>query len=484
MKSIRFIILLLFLSFDRQVLAQNTLTSNGAQITLTTGSSLHVNGDSHFLAGSTFTSAGSFSTSGTIQTDPTLTDFVIETLDLNGTSTQTIEGSSTILVKNVVVDNASGIILKSPLKVDNHVLFTKGTINTASASAALILTNNATITGASDQSHVAGHIQREGIGTFSYPVGNGNKLQPITVNLDENSSGFRVKYFDSNAGTATFSTSGASHIALESYNTQEYWDLTPIGTASGTVTIFWDATNNAPITTSENQAVFKVAHKTISGWQNEGSALVTGDLNSGSVTSRSISSWSPFTLGAVPEASLPVTLIDFRARLVENQMMITWTTTQETNASHFELERSLDARHYEVIGKINAIGNSVSTAPYLYVDASFPSSVEMIYYRLRAVDADGSFSHSQSVSVKTPNLGYLSSVYPNPVRRDEAVIVASNTQVDQITVYNLLGSKASIKTKRLDAKRIEINPASLGSGVYFIRVDSDNTIIHHRLVVH
>lgn len=69
-------------------------------------------------------------------------------------------------------------------------------------------------------------------------------------------------------------SSGASAIALEAYNSQEYRDLSPIAAASGKGTITRDPVNNSNITSSVYTNVFKLAHKTVSGWMNSGSSAV------------------------------------------------------------------------------------------------------------------------------------------------------------------------------------------------------------------
>ena len=477
------IVLALFLSLGGLASAQNALTSNSAKITITNGSSLRVNGGTHLLSGSEFKNNGSFSSTGKLTTDQTMVAPSLGTLTFDGTSIQTIDGSGIFLAKDVVINNPGGLLLNRPLKVDGNIVLTTGIINTSSSLSPLILTENATVNGASDNSHVYGYVQKEGVGLFNYPVGSGSKYQPIVIDLNANSTGFQVKYFSGDAGSAMFATTGASDVPLQNYNKQEYWDLNPIGTAAGRVTIFWDETNNASITTSENLNVFKVAHKTSSGWQNEGSSHVTGIIGNGSVTSENISNWSPFTLGVISETALPVTLVDFRARFIENKIMVEWHTTQEENASYFEVEKSTDARHFKTIGKVSAAGNSASLLCYSHIDNSLSASGGIIYYRLRSVDADGSFSYSRAVSVKIPDNGVMSSVYPNPVLKKEMLTVESSTTADQITVYNVLGRKSLAPIRRLSARKIEINTSALSEGIYLIRLDMADKTVYHRLIV-
>jgi len=484
MNNISFLIIFaLWFSVAGQARAQNALTINSVKITITTGSTLRVKGGTRLLSGSEFNNNGSFSSSGKLTTDQTMATASLGTLTFDGTTTQTIDGSGTFLAKNVVVNNPGGLMLNSPLKVDGNILLTNGIVKSASPSSPLILTEGATVTGASDNSHVSGYVQKDGVGAFNYPVGSGSKLQPVTVNLDANGNGFRVKYFSGDAGSASFATTGGSNTPLQNYNKQEYWDLTPVSQAAGRVTIFWDETNNASITTSQNRDVFKVAHKTVSGWLNEGSSLATGAIGNGSVTSQTVSTWSPFTLGAISEAALPVTLVAFSARLVEKQILIEWNTAQESNASHFEVEKSSDGRHFSLIGKVDAAGNSTSLARYAHWDDNIIASSRIFYYRLRSVDRDGSFSYSRITSVKIPDQNFISSVYPNPVLKKEMIIVESSSDADQVTVYNLLGTKSPATTRRLSAGRIEINTSQLTNGIYLIRLDAANKTVYHRLIV-
>ncbi|HEV7380836.1 MAG TPA: T9SS type A sorting domain-containing protein [Dyadobacter sp.] len=472
--------ILLFL--NRQARAQHALTSNGAKITISNGGTLDVKGDTYLGSGSVFKNDGSFSSSGKLTTDQTMVAGSLGTITFDGSSTQTVDGTGTFLAKNVVVNNPAGLMLNSPLQVDGNILLTNGIISTSSSSA-LILTESATVTGPSDISHVNGYVQKQGIGTFSYPVGNGSKIQAIVVELDANNSGFLVKYFTGDAGAAGFGTTGASKIALESYNAQEYWDLKPVSTAAGRVTVSWDETNNGSITTSENINVFKVAHKTSSGWLNEGSLLVSGTVGNGSVTSQTVSSWSPFTLGAISEAALPVTLADFGARLIENHILVQWHTTQESNASHFEVERSSDARNFNLIGKVDAAGTSAALARYSHFDNNLPASSAILYYRLRSVDTDGSYSYSRIISVEISGQNFISSVYPNPVLKTENIVVESNTNADRVTVYNILGTKSAVTTRHLSAGKIEINTSQLANGIYLIRLDAADKTVYHRLIV-
>ncbi len=113
---------------------------------------------------------------------------------------------------------------------------------------------------------------------------------------------------------------------------------------------------------------------------------------------------------------LPVKLISFGASQVNNTIHITWASSEEMNAHHFEIEKSLDGNLFESIGTVPASGNSSSILKYSYSDPMIGSN-NILYYRLRMVDLDGKYTYS-SVSVVRISPRESESrliTYPNPV---------------------------------------------------------------------
>lgn len=454
------------------------LYNNGAAIEIKSGTAVQINGNLSNQSGN-LKNDGSLVVKGNISNNQIFTTYSAGTMTLNGSAAQTFSGTSPLFVKNLVVKNGNGVTLSNALAVDGTVSFTNGILSATTASAPLVLTENATYNGVSNTSHVHGYVQKRGTGTFQFPVGDGVRYQPRDINLTTNSGGINVRYFGSDAGTATFSNGGASSIALNAYNNQEYWDINPVGTASGTVTLYWDNYKNPSITTSSNVNVFKLAHKTTSEWLNEGSSSTTGTVTAGSVTSQVVSSWSPFTLGAIPESALPVTLISFTAREVEKEALLQWTTTSETNASHFEVERSTDARNFEKIAAVEAAGNSSSAHNYAFTDIKFSSLATQVYYRLRSVDRDGTFSLTRTVSINKADNRLSANIYPNPVEKTSPVTLEANTPSGKITVWNSSGTEVS--ATRLVNGKAQLNVSRLSAGMYIIQLETDKGNINKKL---
>ncbi|MBL0359207.1 MAG: T9SS type A sorting domain-containing protein [Chitinophagaceae bacterium] len=114
-------------------------------------------------------------------------------------------------------------------------------------------------------------------------------------------------------------------------------------------------------------------------------------------------------------AVLPVKMTSFKAVVANNNAQIKWTTENEINNSHYEIERSNDAVHFTTKGRVNGSGTSSLSRSYSFTDP-LSAAPAIVYYRLKIVDIDGRFSYSTIVALRTNGLlgtGNFS-VYPNP----------------------------------------------------------------------
>lgn len=96
---------------------------------------------------------------------------------------------------------------------------------------------------------------------------------------------------------------------------------------------------------------------------------------------------------------LPVGLKNFNVQLNGNEVDVYWETESELNSDRFEIERSENGDHFVTIGSTPAKGNSAQTQFYHYPD--FHPLKGISYYRLKAVDLNGSKRYSPTMSVKS-----------------------------------------------------------------------------------
>lgn len=261
------IVALAALSAHAQVLTAfipnpKVLYNNGATLTLTTGGTMQVNGNAQFQSGGILSNDGAIALTGNITNNQTMSAANAGALIFNGTAAQTLSGSGTYFAKDVLVNNANGVTLSAPLKIDGVCSFSSGIVTAATTANAIVFTTNASVSSsnaANDVSHINGFVVKEGAGSFAFPVGDGTKYQTVAVDATANATGIRVKYNATDAGAGAFTTGGAEPTALASYNTNEYWDITPLSSAMGAVTIFWDGYQDAYSNPTTER---KVAHLT------------------------------------------------------------------------------------------------------------------------------------------------------------------------------------------------------------------------------
>ncbi|WP_375434045.1 Ig-like domain-containing protein [uncultured Hymenobacter sp.] len=180
-----------------------------------------------------------------------------------------------------------------------------------------------------------------------------------------------------------------------------------------------------------------------------------------------------FVVGARP---LPVTLISFEAVAKGRDAQLSWATATEKNNVGFEVERSIDGRHFEKIGMVDGRGNSTSRQQYSFVDAKAAAVAPMLYYRLKQLDLDGSTNYTpiQVVSFNPTKGVFELTLHPNPASSELHLTLTAPLQKGQVTVYSAIGSL--IMTKTLDgALGTTLDVSGLPKGTYVLKVIGENS---------
>lgn len=227
--------------------------------------------------------------------------------NFKGTTAQNVTSDSALIAKNIFFNNPAGFLLdvKNDVKVTNTANFVRGIVQTINTTK-MRFGSSAIHTGASDTGHVKGIVAKEGLGSFSFPVGTGLRHQEVTVNSTSNPTSIDIEYKSGDAGSGLFGISGAQATPLQSYNNLEYWKFTS-GGAQGDVTLRHDAFNALSISTLSD---VRVGRQTSPGpvWSNQG-GTATGNNSDATVQSLSSTLDGNFTLGIVKK-DISVTVIN------------------------------------------------------------------------------------------------------------------------------------------------------------------------------
>lgn len=442
--------------------AQDVLYNNDNILHVNTGCIVQVNGNLTNKSGSTFTVNGSVTVTGNSTNDEVMTAPNDGTLVFNGTTAQSLNGAATYFSKNVLINNAAGVTLNTPLKVDGIVTFTNGMVTAAGTTTPLIFTANGTPASAADASHVIGYVVKEGTGSFTYPVGDGTSYQKVETNLSANATGMQVRYNATDAGASPFTTGGTEATPLIAYNPLENWELTPLSTASGTVTMFWDAYKNVGILSVSD---LKVAHKSGGNWLNEGTTG-TGTIAAGSVTSNAVSTWSPFTLGSIGSSPLPLEWLSVTGSLnTQNQATINWKVN-EIDVANYIVEKSNDGWNFSSIVSLNSKGDG--THNYTISDETELQGTG--YFRIKQIDNDDSFTFSTVIALSNNSIEPIST-YPNPVK--DIVTISGGNKGTKLLLTDINGRVLQQFT--ITQPSINIGMSKYSSGVYMLMIENGAT---------
>ena len=161
---------------------------------------------------------------------------------------------------------------------------------------------------------------------------------------------------------------------------------------------------------------------------------------------------------------LPVTLMAFKAVSENGSANLKWQTTSETNSSHFEIQRSSDARNFVTIAKVSSNINSSISRSYDYTDINLLSGT--YYYRLKMVDLDQTSAYSKIEQVKVMSDNALN-VYPNPVSK--RIYIKSELKIMSIEIVNAAGRKYYNSTK--ENKEMDIDVSNWPTGIYVMKIN-------------
>jgi hypothetical protein len=182
-----------------------------------------------------------------------------------------------------------------------------------------------------------------------------------------------------------------------------------------------------------------------------------------------------------PILVLPVELVSFTSKNVNNDAHLFWQTTSETNNDYFLIERSNNETDWQAITTIQGAGNSTQLNSYNVIDPN-PGSGQL-YYRLSQFDFDGS---KEIISVASLFIGvHELIVFPNPTNNFWQISYPLFDANATIELYNLSGQKVKFEAEVIN-NQININLSDFRQGIYFLTfiAPSGEKILSTKLVAH
>jgi PKD repeat protein len=147
-------------------------------------------------------------------------------------------------------------------------------------------------------------------------------------------------------------------------------------------------------------------------------------------------------------------------RRMGNDALLNWGVSEEYNNSHFMVELSTDGTRFTDVGRVASRGNSTVQQYYQY-SHSLAGINGTVFYRIRAVDRNGSVSYSNTVQLK-------------PEGKDvERLVIVPNvtTGIAMANMYSLSAGTTQVRITDAQGRVLELRCVRLVKGLNRLPLD-------------
>ena len=197
------------------------------------------------------------------------------------------------------------------------------------------------------------------------------------------------------------------------------------------------------------------------------------DLTGGGFATDDIMFYTPYVVDSSIEcAILPLTWLDFTAQADgEYTSLLDWSTADELNNSHFEIQRANDAgQAFRTIGRVEA--DEVTAAVHHYTFTDVNARPGKNYYRLKQIDHDGRYQYSPLRSVTFAASRFAVEVRPNPAQDMVTVYLREALTAGRIAMIDMAGRVVYDGTFNAGTDAHEILLDRIQAGIYSLVVTS------------
>ncbi len=433
---------------------------------------------------------------GNIQVTGTRTFNTTADYNYNGVAAQITGNGLPTTVRNLTTNNSSGLTLTNDVNVTGTLNITSGIITTGAKK--VILGSSAASTGnlVRTAGYIKGTLKRwiaaAAVSNILFPVGTATDYKPLNYSYTTapGTGGSITVYFDNTyTGSRSINILDAGdtlqNVGLGLWNTSAADGLT-----GGVFSLDMTATNLPGVSTYTSLHLIERINS-ISPWTNLGLHVTTTGSNSVPVLHRTgMFSHMQFGVGSPAANPLPIELIYFNAKYLNDLVDFSWATATETNNDFFTIERSTDGINFQPILFQSGAGNSTSTLYYTNKDKNPSEGIN--YYRLKQTDFDGHTGYSDvkvvtvNQKIKKEEAIALENVSPNPFNNE--LKIQFSTIKSGIAEIKIVGvdSKVVYSSKVIvesGTNTISINEVEqIKTGIYFLIIIFNNENISSKII--
>ena len=180
---------------------------------------------------------------------------------------------------------------------------------------------------------------------------------------------------------------------------------------------------------------------------------------------------------------VPIVLGKFESVHSEKNVVLEWETISEENFDFFSVERSEDGKTFYEIGTVPGNGNSNDRIQYSYTDEQ--PLFGLAYYRLNAIDFDGSYEKFQILPVEFIPEDLHVGLYPNPGTASVLTVnlgLPAKARLQKLSVYDWSGI-VLYETLLVSGRNEVALSSSMPAGIYFAKIQIDNYVTTKKVII-
>lgn len=383
----------------------------------------------------------------------------------------------------IVITNSDGVNIRGFADIQNGIFTTNRSLHQQGA---LRFEANASYQNANtDNQHVNGYVSKIGNEAFTFPVGNGLDIRALSMTAPSNvEAHISTAWIGGNPSTTIDPSDNAFHstsATAGSFNVIPLgqWDWVSVVSPENELTIIV----SLPSLTTYSKPDLRLVGWNGSRWTDlSGAATATGNTENSSLSGviKPNVTISALAIGYLNGNPLPVTLLEFTAKYLENgNIGLNWSTAFEVNSNNFIIEYAVDGKNFIEVGNIAAANNSSSVKGYSFIHHPDISQSDY-YYRIKMVDRDGTFAYSLIRSVKGDVFSKVK-VFPNPTNNHLKIEANDWSDVTAVVLNDINGKKVYESKGRPDN---EINVGKYADGLYILLIKYRNgTTMSQKVVI-
>lgn len=165
------------------------------------------------------------------------------------------------------------------------------------------------------------------------------------------------------------------------------------------------------------------------------------------------------------DAIVPVELLAFGGKVMEENIELNWQTASEINNEGFEIQRSENGKQFKILAFVAGNGNTLETQNYQWLDEQPIAGTN--YYRLKQIDFDAQYEYSEIVAIDFGGQKEQAiQLFPNPTTDVLNIQSADNELVESISIFDVNGRQVLT----INQPNSQVDLSSLPNGIYALRM--------------